>query len=169
MKITAATRSRARHYAMQALYQWEMTGNNLGGIESEYHTDNDMSKVDVEYFHELFHGAAAIKSTLDEAYTPFLKGMSLEELDPVTKAILRMASFEFKSRVDVPYKVVINESVNLAKKFGAADSHKFVNGVLDKLAVTLREAEVKAGGKSGGKPGGKAGKKSNDAAKNKSS
>lgn len=144
MKITAATRSRARHYAMQALYQWEMTGNNLDGIEAEYHADNDFSKVDTEYFHALVSGAAKIKSELDEAYKPYLKSLSLEELDPVTKAILRMASFEFKDRIDVPYKVVINESVNLAKKFGAADSHKFVNGVLDKLAGDFREAELGA-------------------------
>lgn len=142
MKITAATRSRARHYAMQALYQWEMTGNDLNSIEAEYHADNDMSKVDVEYFHELVSGAAKIKSELDEAYSPYLKTLSFDELDPVTKAILRMSSFEFKDRIDVPYKVVINEAVNLSKKFGAADSHKFVNGVLDKLAKDFREAEI---------------------------
>lgn len=148
MKFNAAMRSRARHYTMQALYQWQMTGNNLSVIEAEYRTDNDMSKVDVDYFHELFHGAAAVKSELDEAFEPFLKDMTLDRLDPVTKAILRMASFEFKARLDVPYKVVINEAVNLAKKFSAQDSHKFINGVLDKLAVVLREAEVKANKKS---------------------
>ncbi len=144
MKVSAATRSRARHYAMQAIYQWQMTGNDLATIEAEYHTDNDMSKVDVEYFHEIFHGVAKIKSELDELFLPYLKSMSLDELDPVTRSILRLATFEFKMRIDVPYKVVINESVNLAKKFGAADSHKFVNGVLDKLAVDLRGLEVKA-------------------------
>lgn len=148
MKISPAARSRARHYAMQSLYQWEMTGNNLATIEAEYRSDNDMTKVDVEYFHELFHGAAAIKSTLDEAYEPFLKDMKVKSLDPITKAIMRMASYEFKSRIDVPYKVVINEAVKLAKKFGAQDSHKFINGVLDKLAGVLREEEVKANKKS---------------------
>ncbi|MFL0810829.1 MAG: transcription antitermination factor NusB [Agarilytica sp.] len=142
MKINAAARSRARHYAMQALYQWEMTGNNLDSIESEYHADNDMSKVDVEYFHMLVSGAAKVKSELDQGYLPYLKNMGLDELDPVTKAILRMSSFEFKDRIDVPYRVVINEAVNLAKKFGAADSHKFVNGVLDKLASDYRKTEI---------------------------
>ena len=144
MKITAATRSRARHYAMQSLYQWAMTGNDLATIEAEYHTDNNMAKVDVDYFHELVHGAAKIADELDEAYAPYLKSLSLKELDPVTQAILRLAAFEFKARVDVPYKVVINEALNLAKKFGAPDSHKFVNGVLDKLAPQLRETEVNA-------------------------
>lgn len=144
MKVTAATRSRARHFALQAIYQWQMSGNPLNVIEAEFHTDNDMSKVDTDYFHELFHGVAAEKSELDICFTPYLKGMSLEQLDPVTLALLRQGCFEFKRRIDVPYKVVINEAVNLAKKFGAEDSHKFVNGVLDKVAADLRETEFKA-------------------------
>ena len=142
MKVTAATRSRARHFAMQALYQWHMTGNNLATIEAQFHTDNDMSKVDTDYFSDLLHGAAKIKTQLDNAFTPYIKGLSLDKLDPVTLAILRMATFEFRQRVDVPYKVVINEAVNLAKKFGAEDSHKFVNGVLDKVALDERSAEA---------------------------
>ena len=148
MKVTAATRSRARHYTMQAIYQWQLTSKNLATIEAEFHTDNDMSKVDVDYFHEIFHGVAKNKTALDEAYTPFLKGIKLENLDPITMAILRIACFEFKERIDVPYRVVINEAVNIAKKFGAADSHKFVNGILDKVAPTLREPEVKSRKKS---------------------
>lgn len=142
MKVTAATRSRARHYAMQAIYQWQMTGNTLNVIESEFHSDNDMSKVDTEYFHELFHGVAAQKSDLDDLFKPYLKTVVLEKLDPVTLALLRMASYEFIKRIDVPYRVVINESVNLAKKFGAEDSHKYINGVLDQVAAQARSAEV---------------------------
>lgn len=144
MKVSAATRSRARHFAMQALYQWQMTSNPLETIEAEFHTDNDMSKVDVDYFHEVFHGVPAQTQELDDFFIPHLKGMTREQLDPITLALLRMACYEFKARVDVPYKVVINESVNLAKKFGAADSHKFINGVLDKVAANLRTAEVSA-------------------------
>lgn len=144
MKVSAATRSRARHFAMQAIYQWQMTANPLNVIEAEFHSDNDMSKVDVDYFHELLHGVATQMTELDEIFTPYLKGMTLEQLDPITLALLRMACYEFKARIDVPYKVVINEAVNLAKKFGAADSHKFINGVLDKVAVQLRAVEVKA-------------------------
>ncbi|WNO11766.1 transcription antitermination factor NusB [Teredinibacter sp. KSP-S5-2] len=145
MKLTAATRSRARHYAMQAIYQWQMTGNPLNVIEAEFHTDNDMSKVDTEYFHELFHGVAAQKSELDALFQPHLKNMVIDQLDPVTMALLRLSTYELKHRIDVPYKVVINESLNLAKKFGAEDSHKFINGVLDKTAAQLRAAEVGAG------------------------
>lgn len=144
MKVTAATRSRARHYAMQAIYQWQMTGNPLNVIEAEFHADNDMSKVDTEYFHELFHSVVMQKPELDELFQPYLKQMTLEQLDPVTLALLRLSTFELKNRIDVPYRVVINESLNLAKKFGAEDSHKFINGVLDKAATKLREAEVSA-------------------------
>jgi len=144
MKVTAATRSRARHYAMQALYQWQMSGADLSTVEAEYHTDNNMTKVDTEYMHEVLHGAARIKSSLDEAFAPYLKSVELDKLDPITAAILRLATYEFKERIDVPYKVVINEALNLAKKFGAPDSHKFVNGVLDKVALDTREAEVSA-------------------------
>ena len=143
MKVSAASRSRARHFAMQAIYQWQMTEKSPNIVEAEFHTDNDMSKVDIDYFNEIFNGVSKDVSVLDEIFVPFLRDKALKELDPVTLAILRMASFEFKARIDVPYRVVINESVNLAKKFGAEDSHKFINGVLDKVAKTQRVAEFK--------------------------
>jgi len=144
MKVSAATRSRARHFAMQAIYQWQMTGKPINVIEAEFHTDNDMGKVDTDYFHEILHGVPAQKSELDATFQPYIKGMTLDQLDPVTLSVLRQACYEFKARVDVPYRVVINEAVNLAKKFGAEDSHKFVNGVLDKTALDLRAVEVEA-------------------------
>ncbi len=135
---------------MQAIYQWQMTSNPLNVIEAEFHTDNDMSKVDVDYFHEIFHAVPAQIDELDDYFVPYLKGMTLAQLDPITLALLRMACYEFKERIDVPYKVVINEAVNLAKKFGAADSHKFINGVLDKVAASLRATEVNAAKKQAG-------------------
>ena len=141
---TAATRRMARHYAMQALYQWQMAGSSINAIEAEFRTDNDMSKVDVEYFHEILHAVPEHLSELDDIYTPHLVERSLAELDAITRALLRVAVYEFKYRIDVPYKVVINEAVSLAKKFGAEDSHKFINGVLDKSAATERKLEVGA-------------------------
>lgn len=141
---TAATRRMARHYAMQALYQWQMAGSSINAIEAEFRTDNDMSKVDVEYFHEILHAVPEHLSELDDIYTPHLVERSLTELDAITRALLRVAVYEFKYRLDVPYKVVINEAVSLAKKFGAEDSHKFINGVLDKIAATERKIEVNA-------------------------
>lgn len=140
----AATRRMARHYAMQALYQWRMAGSSINAIEAEFRVDNDMSNVDLEYFHEILHGVPEHLSELEAAFEPFLVERSLVELDPVTQALLRMSTYELKFRIDVPYKVVINESVSLAKKFGAEDSHKFINGVLDKTAEILRAIEVKA-------------------------
>ncbi|MFC3116405.1 transcription antitermination factor NusB [Cellvibrio fontiphilus] len=141
---TAATRRMARHYAMQALYQWQMAGSSINAIEAEFRTDNDMSKVDVDYFHEILHAVPESLSDLEAAFTPYLVDRSLAELDAITRALLRMATYELKARIDVPYKVVINEAVALAKKFGAEDSHKFINGVLDKTAAVLRAVEVKA-------------------------
>lgn len=142
MKVSAAARSRARHYAMQAVYQWQMTKNTPDVIEAEFHTDNDMSKVDVEYFSEIFNGVLNNLDAADESFIPHLKKMHQKELDPVTLAVLRLACYEFNFRIDVPYKVVINEAVNLAKKFGPEDSHKFINGVLDKVARNIRRVEL---------------------------
>lgn len=143
MTVTASARRKARHYAMQALYQWHMAGANLNAIEAEFHADNDMGKADIEYFRDLFYGVARNLGEVESAFEPHLD-RPVDELDPVSRALLRMATYELKSRMDVPYKVVINEAVALAKKFGPADAHKFVNGILDKTAADLRAIEVAA-------------------------
>lgn len=142
MKVSAAARGRARRIAMQALYQWHMTENPLHVIETECHVENEMGNVDTAYFSELFHGVAKQKTALDDEYKPYLVGVTFAQVDPISLAVLRLATFELKERIDVPYRVVINEAINLTKKYGAADSHKFVNGVLDKVALKLREAET---------------------------
>ncbi|GMG88040.1 transcription antitermination factor NusB [Biformimicrobium ophioploci] len=143
MTVTASARRKARHYAMQALYQWHMAGANLNAIEAEFHADNDMGKADIEYFRDLFYGVARNLGEVESAFEPHLD-RPVDDLDPVSRALLRMATYELKSRMDVPYKVVINEAVALAKKFGPADAHKFVNGILDKTAADLRAIEVAA-------------------------
>jgi len=143
-KLSPAARRKARHYAMQGLYQWRMAGADINVIEAEFHTDNDMSKVDVDYFHELLHGVPAQLGEIDELIRPRLVDRTFEELDPVELALLRMAAYELLKRIDVPYKVVINEAVSLAKKFGAAESHKFINAVLDAAASTTRAIEYGA-------------------------
>lgn len=139
-----AQRSRARHYAMQALYQWSVSKNPLHVIESEFHTDNDMSNVDIPYFRELVHQVPARLSTLETDFLPFVTDFALDEIDPISLALLRMGTYELRYRLDVPYKVVINEALRLAKKFGATDSYKFINGVLDRVAGRLRLTEVQA-------------------------
>ncbi|WP_226663627.1 transcription antitermination factor NusB [Microbulbifer aggregans] len=143
MTVTASARRKARHYAMQALYQWQMAGSSLNAIEAEFHADNDMSKTDVAYFRELLHGVAKNLDDVEETYSVFLD-RKVEELDPVSRALLRMSTYELKNRVDVPYKVVINEGVALAKKFGPTDAFKYINGILDKVAAKERSVEVKA-------------------------
>ena len=136
-----AMRRQARSLAVQGLYSWHMAGQALNEIEALLRSENDFSTVDEAYFHEILHGVPRLKTELDEAFTPYLD-RTLEEVDPVELAILRLSAYELRNRVDVPYRVVINEGIELAKVFGATDGHKFVNGVLDKLAPQLRGAEI---------------------------
>ena len=141
-RANPGARRKARHYAVQALYQWEMAGASLSKIEAEFLADNDMNHVDVEYFRDILKGVPSNLSELDEMLVPCLS-RDMAEVTPVEKAILRLAAFELAHRIDVPYKVVINESVELSKKFGATESHKFINGALDQLAQTVRIVEIK--------------------------
>ena len=141
-KPSPSARRKARRFTVQALYQWQMTGSGLNDIEAEFRTDNDMSKVDMEYFHDILHGVPKSKTDMDAKIEPFLD-RRIDELTPVELAILRLGAYEMCHRIDVPYKVVINEAVELAKTFGATDGHKYVNGVLDKLAQRERMVEIK--------------------------
>ncbi|MDI9225537.1 transcription antitermination factor NusB [Serratia bockelmannii] len=133
-----AARRRARECAVQALYSWQLSKNDLADVEQQFLTEQDVKDVDVAYFRELLSGAAVNAGMLDELMAPYLS-RQLEELGQVERAVLRVALFELKMREDVPYKVAINEAIELAKTFGAEESHKFVNGVLDKVAPTLRK------------------------------
>jgi len=135
--VKPAARRRARECAVQAIYSWQLSGNNVSDVEYEFIAEQDMSDVDVIYFRELLSGVANNAAKLDQLMAPFLS-RQLEELGQVEKAILRVAMYELSYREDVPYKVAINEGIELAKVFGAEDSHKFVNGVLDKAAPAVR-------------------------------
>lgn len=140
--LTSMRRS-ARSYALQALYQWQMAGQPVNEIDAQFRVDNDMSKTDVQLFSELLRGVATRKTELDGQYEPFLD-RALSELDPIELTVLRIGAYELIHRLEVPYRVAINESVELAKKFGATESHRYVNGILDKLAQRVRMAEIKA-------------------------
>lgn len=135
-----AARRKARELALQGLYSWQMTGNPVEQIEVSIATSNNMEKVDMDYFVELLRSVVKDAANLDATLKPYL-GRLPEELDMVEKAVLRLATYELTARIDVPYKVVINEAIELAKSFGAEESHKFVNGVLDKAVKTLRKHE----------------------------
>ncbi|MGS0673481.1 transcription antitermination factor NusB [Shewanella sp. 0m-4] len=130
-------RRKARRLAVQAIYSWQLSGNNIADVEHEFLTEQVIDGVDIAYFRELLGGVATKKSQLDELITPFLT-RPLDEVDPVEKAIVRLATYELTFRKDVPYKVAINEAIELAKAFGAEDGHKFVNGILDKLVARNR-------------------------------
>jgi len=136
-------RHKARSRAVQAIYDWQVSGNDVREVEEYFLTEQNMKKTDLEYFSELLHGIPTHLSELDGHLTPVLD-RPLGEVDPVEKAILRIGVYEFAHRMDVPYRVVINEAVELAKEFGAEDGHKYVNSVLDKLAAKLRRLEVEA-------------------------
>ncbi|GGD57134.1 transcription antitermination factor NusB [Lacimicrobium alkaliphilum] len=135
-----SARHKARELAVQGIYSWQMTKNPAQQIELHLATTSDMTKVDMAYFQELLRAVVNDYDTLDSRIRPYL-GRLPEELDPVEKAVLRLATYELLERPDVPAKVVVNEAIELAKSFGAEESHKFVNGVLDKAIRTLRKHE----------------------------
>ncbi|MDR0806938.1 MAG: transcription antitermination factor NusB [Enterobacteriaceae bacterium] len=137
-----SARRRARECAVQALYSWQLSKNDIADVELEFLTEQDVKDVDVTYFRELFSGAAINAGELDKLMSPYLS-RTLDELGQIERAILRVAVYELSKREDVPYKVVINEAIELAKTFGAEDSHKFVNGVLDKIVPRLRVRNAK--------------------------
>ena len=120
-----------------------MTQTSLSTIEAQFRTDNDMSKVDESYFNLIIHGVPRQISHIDEAMAPVLD-RPLDQLDPVELAALRIGCYELVNQRDVPYRVVINEAIELVKKFGAQDSHRYINGILDKLAPRLRADEVRS-------------------------
>lgn len=125
---------------MQALYQWQLSGGETYEIEAQFRAEFT-GKTDWDYFHEVFSAIPSRAEELDALLAPHLD-REVKTLDPVEKAILRMGAFELQQRIDVPYRVVINECVELAKSFGATDSHKYVNGILDKLVSELRPLEA---------------------------
>ncbi|QJC30250.1 transcription antitermination factor NusB [Enterobacteriaceae endosymbiont of Neohaemonia nigricornis] len=130
----------ARKYALQAIYSWQISHNNFNDIQYYFINESikDIKHIDMEYFNELIQGVILHSIYLDNIMKPFLS-RSLLELGQIEKAILRLSLYELIHRLDIPYKVVINESIGLAKIFGGVDnSYKFINGVLDKIVNKIR-------------------------------
>ena len=143
MSVSVAKgRSNARKKALQALYQWHMSENDLVEIETQFHQEQNMEKVDVDYFHDLLHKVPTEINSLDKLIAKYSERTD-EELDPIEQSILRLSCYEIVKRIDVPYKVVISEAISLAKTFGSDKSHAFVNSILDKLAKEFRKVEIK--------------------------
>ncbi|HET6914210.1 MAG TPA: transcription antitermination factor NusB [Rhodanobacteraceae bacterium] len=143
--IDLAARSRARRRALQAIYAWQMSGSGVRAIIEQFRHEQDMQVADLEYFEDLVRGVDAHRAELDAGLAPFLD-RDIEQVDPIERATLRLGAYELKHRPDVPYRVVLNEAIELAKRFGAEHGHTYVNGVLDKLAREWREAEKRGMG-----------------------
>ncbi|MBZ0223382.1 MAG: transcription antitermination factor NusB [Dokdonella sp.] len=143
--IDPAARSRARRRALQAVYAWQMSGNRVESIIEQFRHEQDMQIADLPYFEELVRGVVRLHGEFDAALAPLLD-REVERVDPIERAALRIAAFELRERIDVPYRVVINEAVEATKRFGAEHGHTYVNGVLDKLAAQWRAAEYAARG-----------------------
>ncbi len=137
---TSGARTVARRLALQALYRWQLNACEWQDLVQEFATDPDMGRADASYFQELVSSVCGTSVELDALLAPLLDRLPTL-LDPIEHALLLLATYELRSRLDIPYRVVINESVNLARKFGATDSYKFVNAVLDKAARQWRTQE----------------------------
>lgn len=131
-----SARRRARECTVQALYSWAVSRNTVEQVELAFVLDQDMDGVDKPYFRKLFRQTVENIETVDFSISPYTD-RTFDELDPIETAILRLAVYELRFELDVPYKVVINEAIEVAKVFGADESHKYINGVLDKIAPAL--------------------------------
>jgi transcription antitermination protein NusB len=136
-KFNPATRRKARHFLIQALYQWQMTGDDIPIIESQFVND----QADMVYFQEALRAIVKNMDEIDAQLSVFLD-RKLTELDPVALAVLRLGTYELAHRLDIPYRVAVNEALEMAKLFSSPESAKYVNGVLDKVAHQLRQVEI---------------------------
>ena len=136
-------RHKAREFALRALYQWQVTGQDLGAIVNQFVASNDVRKFDVPYFQDLFRGVPTHLDELDAQLDPLLD-RGVEQVDMVERAVLRLGAYELQHHPEIPFRVVINEAVELAKEYGAEQGHRYVNGVLDKAARALRPMEAAA-------------------------
>ena len=139
--MNPTARRNARYYALQALYQWQLSGNPTPEIEAEFIANQIKKTTDLDYFKELLHSVTQQFKEMDQHMAPCLS-RPIDELDPIELAILRLSIYELAKRPDVPYKVVINEALELTKRFGSVEGYKFVNGVLDQVAKKLRAVEM---------------------------
>jgi len=136
-------RSQARRHAVQALYQWQVAGQDVGEIINQFLEEQTLESFEVPYFQDLLHGVPNHLGELDELLKPALD-RAIESVDPVERAVLRLGVYELRFKPEVPYRVVINEAVELAKVFGAEQGHKYVNGVLDQVAKKVRAVEIQS-------------------------
>jgi transcription antitermination protein NusB len=145
--IDPAARSRARRRALQAIYAWQISHTPVERLLEQFANEQDMDVADQPYFEELVRGVIEHVDDLDEALAGYVD-RGLAQIDPIERGVLRLAAYELRHRIDVPYRVVINEAIETTKRFGADHGHTYINGVLDKAAAAWRGAEVQAGRRS---------------------
>ena len=143
-KQSISGKRRARKRALQALYQWIMSGSDLHEIEAQFRVINNMEKVDGDYFCRLLHGVPAHIADLEASISPFLD-REISGLNPIELTVLRIGAFELFNCPEIPYKVILDESISLTKEFGSQDGHRYVNGVLNNLARQVRAIEISLG------------------------
>lgn len=141
-----SSRRRSREFALQGLYQWQLAGTDPQTIAQQLSEAQGFDKIDTDYFRLLLAGAVAGAPEMEQRIAPLLD-RAYKSLSPVERGILLLAGYEFLHCPEVPYRVIINEAIELAKSYGGTDGHKYVNGVLDKMAAQLRAPEVQAGRK----------------------
>jgi N utilization substance protein B len=142
--VDPITRARARRRALQAVYAWQMSGGEVGQVIAQFAHEQAHEIADLEYFDDLVRGVVKHRASLDEALFAYLD-RAVEEVDPIERAVLRLSAYELIHRVDVPYRVVLNEAIEIAKRFGSEHGHTYVNGVLDRAAAEWRSTEFHAG------------------------
>ncbi|GMR05538.1 MAG: transcription antitermination factor NusB [Gammaproteobacteria bacterium] len=141
--MTGSSRHLARRAAIQALYQWEMTQQSRLEIEEHFLADDRLKKVDNEYFKELVHEIPRLVEDIDSSLSPYID-RDIALVDPIEKAVLRLAAYELIHHAEIPYRVVLNEAIELSRTFGSDNGYRFVNGILDKMGAEVRSIEAAA-------------------------
>ncbi len=141
--IDPAARSRSRRRALQAVYAWQMAGGTMQAVIDQFAHEQEMEVADLAYFEDLLRGLEQHRESIDSELARFLD-RGIEQVDPIERGVLRLAAYELIYRPDVPYRVVINEAIETAKRFGADHGHSYINGVLDRACAHWRSVEVEA-------------------------
>ena len=144
--VDLAARSRSRRRALQAIYAWQVGGNRMIQVIEQFRHEQDMEIADLEYFEDLLRGVEKNLAELDAGIRAHID-REIAEVDPIERAVMRIAAYELRHRPDVPYRVIINEALEVTKRFGADQGHTYVNGVLDKLAGEWRQVEYRSKGR----------------------
>ncbi len=142
--MAGSSRHLARRAVVQALYQWEMTQQSRLDIEKHFLADDSLKKSDTDYFHELIREIPRLVEELDTNLAPYID-RSITQVDPIERAVLRLATYEMLHHPEIPYRVVLNEAIELSRTFGSDNGYRFVNGILDKMGAEIRSVEAAAG------------------------